>query len=397
MSLVTSEISGYMENSSWIRKMFELGIELKKKYGNDAVCDFSLGNPDLPPPPEVKSALLKIAGRADQPFSFGYMPNPGFADVREIVAKKISEEQNTPLDGSHVVLACGAAGGINALFRSILAPGDEVICPAPYFVEYGFYAGNHGAKLVPVPAKDFTFEIDIDALISRVTGKTRAVILNSPNNPTGQIYSRKELEEFGARLAEASKKSGRDICLISDEPYRFLNFDNVEIPSVFSVYKNSVVIGSYSKNLSLAGERAGYIAVNPAMECASGLLKAIAMTTRILGFLNMPTVAQQILRECINSQVDLEIYRRRREIMANILTDAGIEFNMPRGTFYFFPRSPLADESRFIAKLMDEKILAVPGRGFGCPGYFRLAFCVNESVIEHSAEGFKRAVKACGK
>ena len=394
MSLVTPEITGYMANSSWIRKMFELGIELKKKYGAEAVCDFSLGNPDLPPPPEVKTALTHIAERSSQPFSLGYMPNPGFADVREIVAKKISAEQKVSIPGSNVVLSCGAAGGINALFRSILTQGDEVLCPAPYFVEYGFYAGNFGAKLVAVPAKDFTFEIDIDAMIAKVGPATRAVILNSPNNPTGQIYSRKEMEEFGARLAEAAKKFGRDICLIADEPYRFLNFDNVEIPSVFSVYKNSVLIGSYSKNLSLAGERAGYIAVNPAMEDGAELVKALSMTTRILGFLNMPTVAQQILRECIDSQVDLEVYRRRRGMMAEVLKNAGIEFNMPRGTFYFFPKSPLANENDFIAKLMDEKILAVPGRGFGCPGYFRLAFCVSETVIERSAEGFKRAMKA---
>lgn len=391
MNLVSSEINGYMANSSWIRKMFEAGIELKKKYGNDAVCDFSLGNPDLPPPSPVKEALYRIADSADKPFALGYMPNAGFADVRAIVAKKVSEEQKTEISGSHIIMSCGAAGGLNALFRAILQPGDEVICPSPYFVEYGFYAGNFGAKLVPVASKDFTFELDVDALIAAVTPKTRAVIINSPHNPTGQIYSRKELEEFGTRLAEAAKKNGRAICLISDEPYRFLNFDNVEIPSLFSVYRDSVVIGSYSKNLSLAGERIGYVAVNPAMECADGLLKAVTLTTRILGFVNAPNIAQQILKSCVDSQVDLEIYRERREAMAKVLTDAGIEYTMPRGAFYFFPRSPLADEGVFISKLVEERILAVPGRGFGCPGYFRLAFCVDKKIIERSAEGFKRA------
>ncbi len=395
MSLVSSEINGYMANSSWIRKMFEAGIELKKKYGADAVCDFSLGNPDLPPPPTVKEALFEIAGRADQPFALGYMPNAGFADVREIVAKKVSEEQKTPISGSHIIMSCGAAGGINSLFRAILQPGDEVICPSPYFVEYAFYAGNFGAKLIPVASRDFTFELDIDGLIAAVTPKTRAVILNSPHNPTGQIYSGKELEELGTRLLEAAKKNGRDICLIADEPYRFLNFDSVEIPSLFSVYPNSVVIGSYSKNLSLAGERIGYVAVNPAMECADQLLKAVTLTTRILGFVNAPNIAQQILKHCVDSQVDLEIYRERREAMARVLSDAGIEYTLPRGAFYFFPRSPLADEGKFIEKLVAERILAVPGRGFGCPGYFRLAFCVGKEIIERSAEGFKRAVRAC--
>ena len=395
MSLVSSEINGYMANSSWIRKMFEAGIELKKKYGEDAVCDFSLGNPDLPPPPTVKQALLEIAQNADKPFAIGYMPNAGFSDVREIVAKKVTEEQNTPITGSHIIMSCGAAGGLNALFRAILQPGDEVICPSPYFVEYAFYAGNYGAKLLPVASRDFTFELDVDGLIAAVTPRTRAVILNSPHNPTGQIYSRRELEEFGSRLLEAARKNGREICLIADEPYRFLNFDSVEIPSLFSVYPDSVVIGSYSKNLSLAGERIGYVAVNPAMECANELLKALTLTTRILGFVNAPNVAQQILKHCVNSQVDLEIYRERRAAMAKVLTDAGIEYTMPRGAFYFFPRSPLADEGKFIEKLVEERILAVPGRGFGCPGYFRLAFCVGKEIIERSAEGFKRAVRAC--
>ncbi len=395
MSLVSTQISDFMANSSWIRKMFEAGIELKKKYGADAVCDFSLGNPDLPPPSAVKTALAGIAENADKPFSLGYMPNAGFADVREIVAKKIAEEQKTPISGSHVIMSCGAAGGINSLFRAILTPGTEVICPSPYFVEYGFYAGNFGGKLVPVPSKDFTFELDIDALIAAVTPNTRAVIINSPHNPTGQIYSRKELEEFGARLAEAAKKNNTEICLISDEPYRFLNFDNVEIPSLFSVYDNSVVIGSYSKNLSLAGERIGYVAVNPKMSCGEELIRAITLTTRILGFVNAPSVAQQILKSCIDSQVDLEVYRERRAAMAQVLDNAGIEYTMPRGAFYFFPRSPLADESKFIEKLVEERILAVPGRGFGCPGYIRLAFCVGKEIIERSAEGFKRAVQNC--
>ncbi len=395
MSLVSTEVSGFMSNSSWIRKMFEAGIELKKKYGADAVCDFSLGNPDLPPPPSVKEAMFRIAERADQPFSLGYMPNAGFPEVREIVAKKISEEQKTPVPGSHVVMSCGAAGGLNSLFRAILTPGSEVICPSPYFVEYGFYAGNFGGRLVPVPSRDFTFELDVDALIAAVTPRTRAVILNSPHNPTGQIYSRRELEEFGTRLAEAARKHNTEICLISDEPYRFLNFDDVEIPSLFSVYANSVVIGSYSKNLSLSGERIGYVAVNPAMSGAEELIRAVTLTTRILGYVNAPTVAQQLLKSCIDSQVDLNVYRERRTAMAAVLDAAGIEYTMPRGAFYFFPRSPLADESRFIDKLVEERILAVPGRGFGCPGYIRLAFCVGKEIIERSAEGFKRAVRNC--
>ncbi len=394
MSLVSDEIIGFTTKSSWIRKMFETGLELKKKYGADAVCDFSLGNPDLPPPPSVKKALKKIAEDADKPFTFGYMSNAGLPDVREIVAKKVSEEQNIPLTGNNLVLCCGAAGGINALFRAILTPGSEVVCPAPYFVEYGFYAGNYGAKLVAVPAKDFTFELDVPALAAAFTPKTKAVIINSPNNPTGQIYSAKELTELGTAIAQAEKKFGTQICLISDEPYRFLNFDGTDIPSLLQFHKNSVVIGSYSKNLSLAGERLGYIAINPEMPEAKELLTALTMTTRILGFLNAPVIGQKILRECIHSQVDLEIYRERRNALAEVLTQAGFEFNMPRGTFYFFAKSPVPDDGECVNALLNEKILVVPGKGFGYAGYVRLAFCGTDlNVIRRSAEGFKRAAK----
>ncbi len=393
MQYVSQEIKGYLANSSMIRKMFEAGIELKKQFGAENVYDFSLGNPDLPPPASVKPALEKLAASAGEPFAFGYMPNAGYPALREKLAAYISREQNCTVPASNVIMTCGAAGGINVFFRATLEAGDEVICPAPYFVEYGFYAGNYGGKLVPVPSKDFTFELDPDALEKAFTAKTRAVILNSPNNPTGQIYSRAELTRFAAIIAAAEKKFGRTIYVISDEPYRFLNFDNAELPPTFELFPHSVVIGSYSKNLSLAGERLGYIAVSPHFEGAEELSGALILCNRILGFVNAPAVAQKILMECMTSQVDLEIYRARRDAMAKVLTDAGIGFTMPRGAFYFFPKSPVADEKIFIKALLDEHILVVPGSGFGAPGYFRAAFCVGTDVIERSAEGFKRAVK----
>ena len=397
MQLITDEIKGYVANSSMIRRMFEAGIELRKKYGADKVYDFSLGNPDLPPPPEVKQALETIAARADRPFALGYMPNAGYPALREKLAVHLSKEQNVTVPASHVIMTCGAAGGINVFFRAVLEAGDEVICPAPYFVEYGFYAGNHRGRLIPVPSKDFTFELDLDALEKAFTAKTRAVILNTPNNPTGQIYTRAELTRLAEIIAAMGKKYNRTIYVVSDEPYRFLNFDNVELPGTFELFPHSVVIGSYSKNLSLAGERLGYIAVSPKIEGGDELVAALTICNRILGFVNAPALAQQILEVCMEAQVDLEVYRARRTAMAKILTDAGVEFNMPRGAFYFFPKSPVADDRQFVDALLKECILAVPGCGFGGPGYVRLAFCVDAKVIEGAAEGMKRAVASLKK
>jgi len=289
-------------------------------------------------------------------------------------------------------MTCGAAGGINVFFRAVLTAGDEVVCPAPYFVEYGFYVGNSGGKLVPAPAKDFTFELDLDAIERAITPRTRAIIINTPNNPTGQIYGRAELTRLAEILAAAEKKFGRIIYVVSDEPYRFLNFDGVELPGALEIFPHGVSIGSYSKNLSLAGERLGYIAVSPGLEGASELMAGLIFCNRILGFVNAPALAQQILMECMEAQVDLEIYRGRRDAMASVFTEAGIEFTLPRGAFYFFPKSPVADDRRFVQALQEERVLAVPGSGFGCPGYVRFAFCVDRKVIERSRESVIKAV-----
>ncbi len=391
MQLVTGEVAGFMKNSSWIRRMFEAGIELKTQYGADRVYDFSLGNPDLPPPEEVKTALEQIAARADRNFALGYMPNAGYPETRAKLAAYLSAEQGVEIPASRVIMSCGAAGGINVFFRAVLEPGDEVVVPSPYFVEYAFYAGNFGGVLKPVPTRPLTFELDVDALAAAITPRTRALILNSPNNPTGRIYSREELAALGKVVAERVRAYGRPIYVIADEPYRFLNFDQVEIPSLFEFFEYSVLIGSFSKNLSLAGERLGYIAVNPAIADADELISALCLTTRILGFVNAPAVAQQIVDGALGASVDLEIYRGRRQAMARALDGAQLEYTMPRGAFYFFPKSPVEDENVFIQALLEERVLAVPGRGFGCPGYLRLAFCVDASVIDAAAPGIARA------
>lgn len=394
MELLTPEIKDHLGNSSWIRRMFEAGIELKKKYGAANVYDYSLGNPDIPAPAAVKTAMAELTEEADQPFAFGYMPNAGLPDVRTALAAKISVEQTVEIPAERLLVTCGAAGGINVFFRAVLNAGDEVLCPAPYFVEYGFYAENFGGTLKSVPCKA-DFSLDVEAFDAAITEKTRAVIINSPNNPTGQIYSAEEIAALAAVLKKHSIANGKVIYLIADEPYRFLNFDGAEIPGVFRYYDAAVVIGSFSKNLSLAGERIGYIGVNPALENGQELMAGLIMCNRILGFVNAPVVAQKLILKCMNEQVDLDIYRRRRDKMAEVLTAAGIEFTMPRGAFYFFPKSPVEDESIFIDTLVNERILAVPGRGFGMPGYFRLAFCsISEEAIGNSADSFKRAMDA---
>lgn len=390
MQVLSSQVKGYMERSSWIRRMFEAGIELKKKHGETAVCDFSLGNPDLPPPAVICEGLRDLAEEAGQPFAFGYMPNFGYPKVREALAKEVSREQGTPVTPDCLVITCGAAGALNAFYRAALDPGDEVICPSPYFVEYGFYVENHGGTLKPVPTTA-DFGLDLAALEAAITPRTRAVLINSPHNPTGRIYSREELAALAALLRKHCEGRARPIFLLADEPYRFLAFDGAVVPSLLPLYEHTVVLSSFSKNLSLAGARVGYALVNPAMPGRDEMVNGITLANRILGFVNAPALAQKLLLKALGSQVDVDIYRRRRDLMADVLRDAGYEFHMPKGAFYFFPQAPGGDDVAFCGALTEELVLAVPGRGFGAPGYFRLAFCVGEDVIERSREGFKRA------
>ena len=393
MSLLSTQVQGYMERASWIRTMFETGTELKRVHGDDKVCDFSLGNPDLPPPKAMVRALHELADQADQPLFFGYMPNFGYPYVRELLAKELTVEQGVDIAPEDTCITCGAAGALNSFYRAVLDPGDEIITPAPFFVEYGFYAENHGGVLKPVPCKTPDFSLDLDAIDAAVTDKTRVVLINSPNNPTGAVYSLEELQGLAAVLTSHNKKRERPIYLLSDEPYRFLAFDGVEVPSVLPLYPYSVVASSFSKNLSLAGARVGYALVNPAMRGKAELMAGIVMANRILGFVNAPALAQRLLAKTIGSQVAVDVYDRRRQAMSEVLDAAGIEYPMPKGAFYFFPKAPGGDDLAFCNSLQEELILAVPGRGFGFPGYVRLAFCVKEMIIRRAADGFKRAAK----
>jgi aspartate aminotransferase len=375
--------------------MFETGIELKKKYGAENVYDFSLGNPDLPPPPAIKEAISSLHEKSEQPLAFGYVPNAGLPSIRTKMAKQLSIEQNSNLTAKELIITCGAAGALNIFFRSILEIGDEVICPAPYFVEYGFYVGNYGGILCPVKTIAPDFHLDLAAIEKAITPKTRAIIVNSPNNPSGQICSQDELEKLAALLKNASKKYGKPIFLISDEPYRFLTYDNETVPPILPLYKYSLIAGSFSKSHSLAGVRIGYIAVNPEMPGAENLLSGLILANRILGFVNAPVIGQFLLEQLLDkSGVDISIYDERRHAMAKVLTDAGIEFAMPKGAFYFFPKTPgNGDDKAFVSALQKKNILAVPGSGFGYPGYFRLTFCMDKQIILNSAAAFKCAVK----
>lgn len=392
MSILSSQISGYLDRASWIRKMFEAGSELKRKFGEDAVCDFSLGNPDLAPPAIMTQAVRELADQADQPMIFGYMPNAGYPFARQALAAHLCGEQSVALKADDLIITCGAAGALNAFYRAVLEPGDEVICIAPYFVEYGFYAENYGGTLKPVPANPADFSPDMAALEAAITDKTRVLLINSPNNPTGTVYTAEQMHALADLLAKKSIGRARPIFLVLDEPYRFLTYDGVAVPPALGLYPYTVLCSSFSKNLALAGERVGYAALNPEMPGKKELMAGLVLTNRILGFVNAPAIGQRLMAKSLGAQVDVSVYAERRAAMAKVLDGAGIEYTMPKGAFYFFPRVPGGDDVAFCAALQEECILAVPGRGFGMPGFMRLAFCCDKAIIERSAEGFKRAM-----
>lgn len=401
MQTITDYFVQAAAKGGFIRKMFEKGLELKAKYGEDAVCDFSLGNPDVPPPEAARAILHKIADDAIRPLGLGYCPNAGIPEVRDSIAKYLSNQQGIGLAAKDVVLTVGAASALVDFFRATVEPGDEIIVPSPYFVEYGNYCGHFGGVLKPVDTNE-DFSLDLDSIRSAVTPKTRAIIVNSPNNPTGAIYSEKELVSLAALVDEvnaerANTPGARALFLLSDEPYRVFAYDGAEVPTVLPMTKYAVVLGSFSKTLSMAGERVGYLALNPELSKDDGgaLMTTLILVNRTLGYVNAPVIGQRLAAAICNETVDLGIYARRRALMAKVLTDAGVEFTMPKGAFYFFPKAPGGDDAKFVDALLEEKILAVPGRGFGRPGYIRLSCSVDEKIIARSAEGFKRAVEAC--
>lgn len=381
------------KGASVIRKMFEEGIVLKKKYGEDNVFDFSLGNPDLDPPAQVQAAIMEVAGDTSHG-CHGYMMNAGYKETRAAIAQKVGGEQGKTLSFEDTVITVGAASALNCVFKALLNPEDEVIVPSPFFAEYRHYVSNHGGKLIEVKSKE-DFSLNIEEIKSKLTEKTAAVLINNPNNPTGKIYSKSDIGLLTSTLTEHGKKTGRFPYLVCDEPYRAIVYDNAEITPVFQFYKNSAVVSSFAKDLSLPGERIGYVAVNPDCTEKDEFIKAVTFSLRVLGCVNAPAFFQKVIAKSWNSKADYSSYKKRRDILMAVLDKAGLEYYRPEGAFYLFVKVPQKyndDDSAFCDYLKKYMILAAPGNGFGGKGYFRLAYCVSEKTIINSEKAFVKAM-----
>ncbi|MBA4366121.1 MAG: aspartate aminotransferase [Desulfobacterium sp.] len=388
---IAGKIEHFISKSSWIRKMFEEGTRLKEQHGAENVFDFSLGNPYLQPPDKFRDVLQNLV-KNPGPCDHSYMPNAGYPYVCKNVASYVSTEQGVQISASEIIMTCGAAGGLNVILKTLLNPDEEVITPAPYFVEYGFYADNHGGKLVTVPTNE-DFTLDLQKVSSAISDKTRVVLINSPNNPTGQVYNRESLELLGSLLRKKSKEQGKTIYLVSDEPYRKIVYDGIAVPSLFTCYDDSIIVTSFSKDISIPGERIGFIAVNPKAEYKKKLTAGMTLANRILGFVNAPALMQRVVGELQGESADMSLYAKKREILCNSLSDFGYEFKKPAGAFYLFCKSPIPDDVAFVRTLQEELILTVPGSGFGGPGHFRIAFCVDNDTIIRALPGFKKSIE----
>jgi aspartate aminotransferase len=388
--VISKKISESMKDSSWIRAMFDEGEKLKKQYGMDHIFDFTLGNPITEPPETLKEELIRIVS-SDMKGTHRYMSNSGYEEVRKEIAEFYIEKTGMPFTKDHIIMTVGSAGGINVVLKSLLDPGDEVIVPCPYFVEFRFYIENHRGVMRLVDTKD-DFQLDIDKIKGAINKNTKVIIINSPHNPTGVVYKREDLEELAAVLLERRKK-GQRIFLISDEAYRKIVYDGIESPCMFQVYEDTVTITSHSKDLALPGERIGYIAVSPLIKNAKNLIDAAIFSNRILGFINAPAIMQRLVGRFQKNSVDIMDYQKKRDAIYDILVDAGYEVIKPGGAFYIFPKSPVQDDIKFVRNLQKHHILAVPGIGFGKQGYFRLAYCVEMDIIERSKPYFKKALK----
>lgn len=388
---VAMKINDIMIKSSWIRKMFEEGSRLKAEYGAENVFDFSLGNPNLPPPDKFNEILrdtVDSCGLDDH----CYMPQAGYPQVCVAIADYLTVEQEVSITCEEIMMTCGAAGALNVILKALLDPGDEVLTPTPCFVEYQFYADNHGGVLTTVDTHP-DFSLDLDAMGDAITAKTKVVLINSPNNPTGQIYSKASLDVLGRLIEAKSREFGRIIYLVSDEPYRKIVFDGAKVPSIFTSYKESIIATSYSKDISIPGERIGFAAVNPNATHKAELMAGMTLTNRILGFVNAPALMQRVVACMQGMSVDIGQYKRKRDLLCDGMTDAGYEFIIPPGAFYLFPRTPIPDDVAFVKELQQELILVVPGSGFVGPGHFRIAFCVADQTIVNAMPGFKRVMK----
>ena len=382
---VSKTIARQLENASWIRRMFEEGVRMKRERGAEAVFDFSLGNPDVEPPPAVLDALRRVVA-GNRPGSHGYMPNPGYPAVRQAVANKLCRETGLSFTADDVFMTVGSAGACNVILKSILDPGDEVIVLMPFFPEYQFYIANHGGRMVPVET-DATFLPDVERVRAAITPRTRAILLNTPNNPTGRVYPESVLRDLDAML----KRVGQPITVISDEPYKSFVYDGGRQPEVASFIANTVICNSWSKSLGLPGERIGYLALSPQLEDAALLRGACAFCNRTLGFINAPAIWQWVMLESLDATIDAAIYEHKRNVLCDALEAIGYEVRRPEGAFYIFLKTPIPDDIAFTKLLAEQGVLAVPGTGFGRSGYIRLSLTIPLEHIRKSIGGFERA------
>jgi aspartate aminotransferase len=391
---VADKIRDSLNRSSWIRKMFEEGDRLRQIHGPDRVYDFTLGNPDLEPPDAVVKRLQGLA-QDPQPGMHKYMSNAGYRETRQAIAAYLGRKAGVPLTESHVVMTVGAGGGLNVVFKTILNPGDEVLVNAPYFVEYGFYADNHQGKIAVVPTRS-DFQLDVPAIAKAITPRTRAVLINSPNNPTGVVYPEATLRALAEVLRQKEAEFGGTIYCISDEPYAGLVFDGASVPPVLGIFPHGILVTSHSKDLALPGERIGYIALHPAIPEASLLFDGLVFANRVLGFVNAPALMQRLIAELQGVAVNVQEYQERRDLLCGHLSRLGFDLVKPQGAFYLFPKSPIPDDVAFVRAAATHNLLLVPGSGFGSPGYFRIAYCVPKQVILNSFPAFESVAKDFG-
>lgn len=394
--MISERMKPLVENNSAIRTMFEEGKRMAAIYGAENVYDFSLGNPNVPAPPEVKQAVLDVLAEEPSTFVHGYMNNAGFEDVREAIAGSLNKRFHTSFHQNNVLMTVGAASGMNVILKTLLNPGDQVIVFAPYFLEYNAYIRNYDGQIVTVPPNTRDFQPDLKEFEKRITEKTKAVIINTPNNPTGVVYSEETLKSIGDILERKQKEYHRTMVLISDEPYRELAYDGVQVPYVTKYYDNTVVCYSYSKSLSLPGERIGYLVIPDELEDSSRVFGAASIANRVLGCVNAPSLMQRVIRRCLDAAVNVEAYDKNRNLLYHGLTACGFSCIRPQGAFYLFVKSPQEDERQFCEACKKHNILVVPGSSFACPGYVRISYCVSYEQIERSLPAFKKVAQEYG-
>ncbi len=391
--MVSEKMKNLVKNGSAIRAMFEDGKIMAEKYGKENIYDFSLGNPSIVPPACVKESIIDIVNNEPEMALHGYMNNAGYEDVRQAVADYTNKMYGTKLGVNNIIMTVGAAGGINVTLKAVVNPGDEIMVIAPYFGEYDNYISNVDGVKVMVNADLERFAINFDDFEKKVSPKTKCVIINSPNNPTGAVYTEDDIKKLASILEKKQAEYGTSIYLFSDEPYREIAFNGVEIPYVTNYYKNTVVGYSYSKSLSLPGERIGYLVVPSELDDFDDVIGAMTVANRILGFVNAPSLMQKVVKKVIGKTSDLSVYEENKNILYKALTEMGYDCVEPKGTFYMFPKCPIADDKAFCAKAKDFRLIIVPGSSFACPGYFRIAFCVDKTTVENSLESFKKLIE----